>query len=538
MAVNNASDDETTWRIAAVRRALETAPDVSGAVLLLPGGGSLPDGWDVPWLQAGWSVTVDNACIFTPQMRSGPAAQSLLVSAGPRTGKVAAMGATRPPEVRDPNRSQLVVTGIHASTAAIPATTRHGDTLRRGDFLDRLTTVMAMPGNQNWVLMAIRVDQLAELASLGPTTLFELEEQVFARLVARLRAQDASTIWMEFGFGILIRRDEIAQVEALAGQLCSDVADAPFVIAENTINLTISIGMALVPLADSTEGGHRWFAIAHAAQNIALRHGGNQHEGVLTREYEPMPAERVLIIREWLEEARKGSNVAVEFQPLLPLGSNAKPMYSVCAKLRDQRAPLGGVYRDEFLPLASGPGALTMVDRLSLFNALDMLEQERAHGRQTSLVVPIDLSTLDGVPWLWLDAELVRRGALCRQLLLELPATEALRAPAVVERIARCRSLGVRISLDDRHGGLDSFRTWSGFPVDFLRLPASALAALPPEECRKPIAQWRNQGRRLILDGIEKTGAIMRLQLSEYHVDYLCGDGLAPIGPKLDFDFG
>ena len=536
MAINHGSGDETARRNEALRRSLESVPDDADAVLLMPDGGALPDDWDAPWLQAGWSVTADRSCIATPPMQSDPATRSLFVSAGARTTDVAGTGAARPPPLSDADRDPLAVPGIDANTATVPAARRGSGTLRRGDFLDRLTTVMAMPGNENWVLLAIRVDQLAELASLGTSTLFELEEQVFARLLARLHAQDVSSIWMEFGFGILIRRDAIEQVEAFAAQLCSDVAEAPFLNAGTTISLTISIGMALVPPPDTADGGHRWFAIAHAAQSIALRHGGNQCEGVLTRAYGSMPPERVLIIREWLEEARTGSNVVFEFQPVLPLAADVVPMYTVCAKLRDQRAPLGGVYRAEFRPLAAGHDALTMIDRLSLFTALDMLDQERAQGRDTAMVVPIDLSTLDGVAWRWLDAQLVRRGALCGGLVLELQATEALQAPEVVERFARCRSLGVRVSLDDRDGGLDSTRTWFALPVDFLRLPVTAIAAMPQAEGIAHIAHWQDQGRRLIIDGVEGAGSIT--ELSGYHVDYLSGDGLAPIGPKLDFDFG
>ncbi|MGH8076977.1 MAG: EAL domain-containing protein, partial [Lysobacter sp.] len=323
---------------------------------------------------------------------------------------------------------------------------------------------MAMPGNENWVLLAIRVDQLPELAALGLSAMFELEEKVFARLLALLDSQDVSTIWMEFGFGILIRRDDWSQVESFARQLCSHVVEEPFQMPEIDVSLTISVGMALVPPADTPEGGHRWFAIAHAAQSIAYRHGGNQCEGVLTRAFEPMPPERVLIIREWLEEARTGGNVVVEFQPVLPLGADTPPMYTICAKLRDLRAPLGGVYLDEFRPLATGTGALTMIDRLSLFSAVEALEQERAHGRATELVVPIDLSTLDGVPWRWLEAELARHGAVSRGLVLELQASTALQEPLIVERFVRLRDLGARISLHDHNGGLESLRTWSALP--------------------------------------------------------------------------
>jgi EAL domain-containing protein (putative c-di-GMP-specific phosphodiesterase class I) len=387
------------------------------------------------------------------------------------------------------------------------------------------------------VLVAIRIDTVSELAArLDGTEIFALEELVAERFSGVLTKDDAYTIWLELGFGVLVHRDTIEEVEELAKRICASVADEPFLVAGAPQHLTVSVGVALPPRGNAANGADRWFASAHAAQAIALRHGGNRHDGLLTREYEPIPAERVLIIREWLQEAKAGENVMIEFQPVLPLNAAAARLYSVHAKLRDYRAPLGGVYRREYLQLAREVGAMVMIDRLCLFGAFEALEQERARGFDTRLLVPVELATLEGMPWRWLEAELGRRRNLVDGLILELDANQQVEQPENVERMMKLREFGVRIGLCDRSGGLDRIPAWSALPVDILRLQVPVVDAVPVEMFRERLAPWREQGRQLIVDSVENAGDVARF--TGLGVDYLRGQGLAAIGPRLDFEFG
>lgn len=501
------------------------------AILLFPPNTTLPGNWLGPWIWAGWTVTNCASTQELAQAVANPLTSGLIASPWPA-------------DIGETSSSDAIVNGLqgvidvlgmrsHDPTAV---STMSGGMARRGDFLAQLAAVASGPEIGCCVLMAIQVDHASELSSrLDMTAIFEIEERISERFAALLGADDAYTIWMELGFGVLIRRDSSNQIVELAERICACVADTSFLIAGEPTGLTVSIGLALHPPGNKAQSADQWFATAHGAQAIAHRHGGNRYDGVITREYEPIPAERVLIIREWVQEAKTGQNVVIEFQPVLPLRAGAGDLYSVHPKLRDYRAPLGGVYRPEYLRIAREGGAMIMIDRMSLFGAFEALEQERARGRGTRLLVPVELATLIGIPWRWLEAELRRRRHLSNGLILELEAHRKLEHPDVMERISTLRYFGVTIGLSDRSGDLKGVATWARLPADVLRLQCQVVDAPPLEAVRDRLAPWRDQGRQMIVDSVQRNSDTERY--TALGVDYLRGRDLAEIGPRLDFEF-
>ncbi len=79
------------------------------------------------------------------------------------------------------------------------------------------------------------------------------------------------------------------------------------------------MGVALPPTGAAGGDPDRWFAAAYAGMSIAHRMGGDRHDGVLSASHGDMPAERVLIIREFVKNAAQGEHIVVEYQPMLPL---------------------------------------------------------------------------------------------------------------------------------------------------------------------------------------------------------------------------
>lgn len=494
----------------------------TNAVLLFPTGPTLPGDWQSSWTKAGWSVTLCGSAAEIPAAVARSVPKSLIALTWPADGAGASAAA--------------IATAPERAIAAPAISTISGGMERRGDFLAHLATVIGAQESDCWALMAIRVDQASELsARLDMTAIFNLEERISARLAAILHENDAYTIWLELGFGVLLRRDGSGQVLELAERICASIAGEPFLVAGQPNVLTVSIGVALPPKPNVADGVDHWFATAHAAQAMAHRHGGNRHDGVLSREYEPIPAERVLIIREWLQEAKLGGNVMLDFQPVLPFAAGVEALYLVHAKLRDHRAPLGGVYRHEYLRIGRDMGAMEMIDRLSLFGAFEALEQERARGLITRLLVPVDFSILDGVPWRWLEAELRRRRHLVDGLIIEIVASQSPEERVSIERLGHLRELGVRVGLSDLSGSLDWVPVWSRLPLDVLRLQCPAVQAVSPELFSELISPWKKQGRRVIVDAVEEASAMD--PYAGRGVDYLCGQELAAIGPRLDFEF-
>jgi EAL domain-containing protein (putative c-di-GMP-specific phosphodiesterase class I) len=384
--------------------------------------------------------------------------------------------------------------------------------------------------------MSLRLDQNQKMADeLGQAASFELEQMLAARFADALHANDAYTLWMEFGFGLLAERDSREEIEALARELCACVAAEAFVVRGKTFDLTLSVGVALPPAGADAGDPDRWFASAYAAQAIAHRVGGNRFDGVLSREYN-MPPERVLIIREWAKEALQGGNVLIEFQPILPLQPGAPGLYALDAKLRDYRAPLAGVKRHEYLKLAREAGSLTMIDRMSLFNAFEAIDEERANGRDTRVLVPVDLASIGPAQLTWLEAELRRRRAHSDGLVIEFEADPALESPDFAATIARLESHGVVIAISDLSGSLGRIRQLQKLPAGLLRLPVAAIEGVDPEDFQLLLEAWFESGRGVIADGLEDTESVPRL--SQMNVGYIQGDALAAGGPRLDYQFG
>jgi DNA-binding response OmpR family regulator/EAL domain-containing protein (putative c-di-GMP-specific phosphodiesterase class I) len=411
-----------------------------------------------------------------------------------------------------------------------------GGQLRRGEFLAQLGTALR-GGSRRWqVLMALRLDQNQQMADqLGQAASFELEQELASRFADALQPTDAYTLWMEFGFGLLAARDSREEIEALASELCARIAAAPFAVRGKEYALTLSVGVALPPAGNDAGDPDRWFASAYAAQAIAHRVGGNRFDGVLSREYN-MPPERVLIIREWAKEALSGGNVLIEFQPIVPLKPGAAGLYALDAKLRDYRAPLAGVKRREYLKLAREAGSLSMIDRMGLFNAFEAIDEERASGRDTRVLVPVDLASINDAQMAWLEAELRRRRAHSDSLVIEFEADPALSRPEFATTIARLEAHGVVVAISDLSGSLGRIRQLQKLPAGLLRLPVAAIQGIEDEDFQLLLEPWFESGRGVIADGLEDTEVVPRL--SQLNVGYIQGDALAAGGPRLDYQFG
>ena len=433
-------------------------------------------------------------------------------------------------------RARLARRQQPAGEAAVASPRRSG-LLRRGDFLAQLATAMRSSESGCRVLMSIKVDQAADLGRrLGQSGAYELEQAVAARFAELLDDRDAYTIWLEFGFGVLVRRDTSDDVAALAQELCRRVQARPFLVRDMALDLTVSVGVALPPTGAAGNDPDRWFAAAYAGMSIAHRMGGNRHDGVLSASHGDMPAERVLIIREFVKNAAQGEHIEVDYQPMLPLrGAHVAGHYAQATRLRDFRAPLAGIRRDEYLDAAREAGAIGMIDRTSLFNAFESIQEERAQGRRTRILVPMDLASLEGAQLDWLLAELRRRKSLVDGLLIELDAAPLLARPARMDVVRKLRDSGVTLSLSEPSGSLALLERLHDVPVHLLRLPHTAIDGVPAEAFSRLVSPWRASGRGLIVDHVRSIDAVS--QLWDLGIDFLQGDALAATGPRLDYAF-
>lgn len=405
--------------------------------------------------------------------------------------------------------------------------------LRRGDFLQRLRQRQnaATPG---WrALAALRMDGATELRErLGFSATHALERAAAARLQAVLAAGDCYSLWEELGFGLLIERSEPESVLNTIEQVRLALRAEPFVINGESLSLSVSIGFALPPLQAADIEGERWIASAFAAVSVAAQLGGDRAEGVLSRDPDALPPERVLVIRHALADLARGGSLRFEFQPLLRLRGE-RSAYALGAKLRDLRAPLQGYPRREYLRIAREQKHLAMLERMCVFHALETVAEQQEQGRTCALLVPMDLSSIDARQLAWMEAEARRRPDAVAELKLEFDAAEWMEA-ANADTLARLRAGGWSLACGLKSWDVDVLKALIGQPVQLLRLGHAQLSVAGPHALHEQIAAWHALGREWLIDGVSAVGAVS--DLWALGIDYLQGEALAAASPRPDFE--
>jgi DNA-binding response OmpR family regulator/EAL domain-containing protein (putative c-di-GMP-specific phosphodiesterase class I) len=404
--------------------------------------------------------------------------------------------------------------------------------LRRSHFLDLLEARLQRPAGEWQLLLALRIDQAAELReSLGLAATHALERQVGERLSQLLGAQDGYTLWEELGFGLLLCHGEQEQLQRLIGDLLLAIAGEPFDIEGRSHTLRASIGFSLPPSGERA-GREAWLRQAFAALAMARRLGGARAEGVLSRDPSTLPPERIMVITQALKDLARGSSPRFEFQPMLQLRGE-QGHYTLISTLPDLRHPLEGYPRQQYLGLARELDQLALIDRMSLFHAIETLDDRRQRGLSARVLVEVDLDAFDPRQIAWLSAERQRRPEAVGDLLLEIDIA-ALRSGRHAEVLRQLGALGLTLAAADSSGSVLGLQELQTASVGLLRLPHSAILQAAGPQLSELIDQWRSAGRRLLVDQVDSMRAVSGLW--NLGIDYLQGNALAAPLPRIEDD--
>lgn len=440
-----------------------------------------------------------------------------------------------------PIRPRHLVSAVRSRIKRVRAlgkqlSSRSGDAqghMRRGAFLDLLRQVKERSSPSLVALVVATVDQTDELQErLSLSVGHELEQAIALRLAQSFAPGDSYCLIKEFGFGVLIERDNRDQFLPHAEALRVRISELPFKVEGRDTALTVSIGIAVKPSEDRSVDD--WISAAFAATRTAKRLGGNRIEGILS-DSGGLPPERALYIRELLRKGISKSAFTVDYQPLIPLRASELGRYAMCMHLSDRRSPLGGISLGELAPVARELNLQDEIDRLAIGLALQALDDQRSRNRVTDVLVPVDFSSIDREQLAWIQGEFGQRKWSEQRLTLEFDAavlTESSHAARLLERL---HTYGVRLCAVERSGRFSHIEQLAKLPLQVMRLPASALQAMSPEVVGPMLESWYRGQRELIVEDVRDLAAISRFW--SMGVDYLQGDALAAAGPRLDFDF-
>jgi DNA-binding response OmpR family regulator/EAL domain-containing protein (putative c-di-GMP-specific phosphodiesterase class I) len=401
--------------------------------------------------------------------------------------------------------------------------------LRRGAFLEHLSSALLADTTEPMSLIVIRVDDASGLRQrIGVVRSNELEHAVVDRLNGQLDAADVYCLLDEFELAVLAERNSGAELLGLARALVRAVGAEDFHDAGERVALTASAGIARRPQQQGDL--EAWLQMGLAALQAAQQLGGDRVEGRVDPGMPAQSSERVLRLRALLTTATP-ADWRFEFRPLLPLHSEQVHRYAVTTLLRDNAMVVGGIGRAEYLPTARSLGLVEALDRQMVIAQVELLRDYAGHGQIIDLAILIEPSSLAR-----LRSELASLLAVTAgvRLLLELDADSALEHAELLQRFVNQRLPGVGLGLVDSSGQFGHWPALLALPVERLRVPAAML--IDGLAAARVMAQrWRASGRSLTADAI--TEPAMLSPLWSLGVDHVAGDAVAPAAARPDFDF-
>ncbi|MFT3732294.1 MAG: EAL domain-containing protein [Hyphomicrobium sp.] len=302
--------------------------------------------------------------------------------------------------------------------------------------------------------------------SMGHAAGDSLLQQLAQRIQDSLRKDDiAARLGGDEFAVVLANTNEGVEVSSVAQRII-DVLRQPFEIADQMVNVTASIGIALCP----SDGDTAEALLKNA--DLALYQAKDDGKGCF-RYFEAAMNVRVMARRKIesdLHQAFLNGTLEIHYQPLVSLNSGDVSGFE--ALLRWPHAERGFIPPSEFIPIAEECGLIAPITDFVLQRAC---HDAMSWPKKARLAVNMSPQRFRIGNVFQAVSDALRNSGLEPDR-LELEITEALlleNSESVLSILHAIRGLGVRISMDDFGTGYSSLSYLRMFPFDKIKIDGS-----------------------------------------------------------------
>ncbi len=323
-------------------------------------------------------------------------------------------------------------------------------------------------------------DQLGHLA--GDQVL----EEVARRLTGAIRDADTAARIGGDEFAVLLSEIEGEGGALQAARRVQEAFERPFEADGHTLEIVISIGLALFPTYASTFDAMLDQADMAMYGARRLKSGGIQIYRGGDAEAEGGRAD---LIAE-LHDAVRHYRLALHYQPVRDLATGERVGSEALVRWPHPR--LGILCASKFVPLIGDPALVRRLDRWVLASALVQLQAcQRAGSREWLAIHLSEASLHDEGLEAYVERVLSAMGGIDpTKLLLEFPARSVLRGSGPAgERLSALRGLGVSVAVDGLSGGHSSMAFLQGLPATSLNLDRGFVAGIGRESFEEEVLQ-------------------------------------------------
>lgn len=370
-------------------------------------------------------------------------------------------------------------------------------------FRHRVEEKLSSPDSAG-ALLRIAVDGFSEINDvLGYGRGDALLSQLADRLRHALADRDAVARLGEDEFGVLLGAGGRIEVADVAGRIEKSLVE-PFLFDGVRVAVTVSIGVALL----GEHGVDFATVLRRAGAALSTAKEDGQHDLQI---YDPVDeasdVSRLALTGE-LREALDGGQLLLHYQPQVDLGT--RTVRAVEALLRWHHPERGLLTAGEFITQAERSGIARDLRRFVLETSARQWQEWSALG--IDLEISVNLSTAD-----MLDASLPDEIATLLDryeippwnLVLEITERTLIGDERRSEQVlARLRTIGVRLAIDDFGIGESSLASLSRFRVQQIKLDRSLLVDAPGDATAEAIVTGCVEiahaiGATIVVEGVE-----------------------------------
>src|SRR4249919_1965864 len=426
------------------------------------------------------------------------------------------------------------------------------DTLRQRDpvtelfnrqyFMTELETAVAGAANGEGAqaLLLLEADNYENrLGEIGLAQADQLLKVIAQRISAHLDGDVAAARFTDHSFALLLRGHDHKQTLAQAEKLRAAFDGKILELADKSVALSVSIGG--VQIGEKIASVPQILAKASQCLQSAEGVGGNRIEIFDPASRDRAEEERIAAWVQRIQEALKGDQFVLNFQPMISLTGDAAENYEVLLRMK---APSGEIVAPEqFMPIAEEHGLLAELDRWVIGRTISLLAERRKAGKETTLYVKVSPSSLaEGDLHNFIGSQLKAHSVPGQHLVLQLPESKIytyLRPLQAFQKIVA--TYGCRLALEQFGTSLNSFQMLTHFDPQVLKIDRSFIVDLAKSaenqaKVKEFVASARQLNKITIAEFVSDASSMT--VLFSIGVDLVQGNFLAPPMASMNYEFG
>jgi diguanylate cyclase (GGDEF)-like protein len=398
-----------------------------------------------------------------------------------------------------------------------------------GELSRAIADAEAKRGSAGFLIVGI--DDLAHVnRSYGFEVADEAIRAVAARLRSRMRSADLIGRFSDNKFGFVLHECEADDLPVAAARFVNAVREEPFETSAGPVVISVTAGGVTAPRHARNVGE----AIGHALEALDLAKEASR--GAF-RAYAPSIESEAarrenLRLTDVIVAALNDRRVELAFQPVVHAKNRALAFCECLVRLREP----GGKEIDTF-------SIVTVAEKLDLVRLIDHRVLELAIAElQANLDLRLSLNVSASTVHdpLWLSALAAMPGDIGNRLIVEITESAAIRDVEATRRfVAKVKSYGCRVAIDDFGAGYTSFRNLRRLGVDMVKIDGSFVANLEhaPDDrlfVRALLELARELGLETVAEWVQTESAAATL--AGWGCDYFQGalTGLAETKPVAE----